>query len=181
MKKLLLRKLYSIQYFFDSLRFIKAFFSPFKSPKLHFYFGKIAVGVPYFLPRKTVKSKTKPGWLEFKSIKWFGFNYCGLGWKTKWTATDFRHEWNPVFSLVVLNRQLAITVFHAEHCHFWESWLYYEYATDKSKSVVDRVADCINGFSNTWIGHDKRGKVTTNYYNLILKDKYKYLIPKDNE
>jgi len=29
-----------------------------------------------------------------------GFSYCGLGWKTKWTSEDFRHEWNPVLSFV---------------------------------------------------------------------------------
>lgn len=176
-----MRVVNKISYFFYSLRFIKAFFSPFKSPKIQIYFGKIRVGVPYFYPRKTVKSKTKPGYLEFKNIKWFGFNYCGLGWKTKWSDTDYRYEWNPIFSLVILNRQLAIIVYHKQGSQFWESWLYYEYSTDKSKSTKDRILDCINGFSNIWTKYEGGNKVTTNYYNLMLKNKYKYLIPKDNE
>jgi len=33
--------------------------SPFKAFKLKFYMGKVAVGVPYFLPRKWVKFTEK--------------------------------------------------------------------------------------------------------------------------
>ena len=33
--------------------------SPFKLPKLKWYFGKITMGVPYFLPRKWVKATPK--------------------------------------------------------------------------------------------------------------------------
>ena len=36
--------------------YIKAFNSPFKRPKLKWYFGKIAIGTPYFFPRRWVKA-----------------------------------------------------------------------------------------------------------------------------
>ena len=29
-----------------------------------------------------------------------GFSFCGLGYKTKWTDTDYRYEYGPVFSFV---------------------------------------------------------------------------------
>ena len=51
--------------------FISYFNSPFKRPKLKFYLGKVAIGTPYFYPRKTVKDPDKPGRLKFvdKKIK----------------------------------------------------------------------------------------------------------------
>ncbi|HBW85694.1 MAG TPA: hypothetical protein DEF82_02820 [Crocinitomicaceae bacterium] len=39
--------------------YLKTFFSPFKRPKLQFYLGKTAVGVPYFYPRRWVKATPK--------------------------------------------------------------------------------------------------------------------------
>ena len=41
------------------LTFIKAFFSPFKRPRLKWYFGKIAIGTPYFYPRRWKKPNRK--------------------------------------------------------------------------------------------------------------------------
>ena len=38
------------------LKFLSAFNSPFLTPKLSFYLGKTQLGVPYFFPRKWVKS-----------------------------------------------------------------------------------------------------------------------------
>jgi hypothetical protein len=38
------------------MKWIFILFSPFKPPKLKWYFGKTAVGTPYFLPRKWVKA-----------------------------------------------------------------------------------------------------------------------------
>lgn len=38
---------------------LRIFNSPFKWPKLFFYFGKIQHGTPYFLPRKTVRYNQK--------------------------------------------------------------------------------------------------------------------------
>jgi hypothetical protein len=41
------------------LQFLKAFNSPFKRPKLEWYFGEVALGTPIFLPRKWVKPTPK--------------------------------------------------------------------------------------------------------------------------
>ena len=45
-----------IKYFIKDLDFLRAYNSPFKAPKLKWYCGKIALGVPYFFPRKWVKA-----------------------------------------------------------------------------------------------------------------------------
>ena len=102
-----------------------------------------------------------------------GFSYCGLGWKTKWTSTDFRHEWNPVFSFVFFGYQIAATFYHPHHSHYWESWLCYEYASDKKKSKRKRIAFCRRKYPQTWTTHrhDEEPK-TVDYWNLILKTKY---------
>ena len=45
-----------IKYFIKDLDFLRAYNSPFKAPKLKWYCGKIALGTPYFFPRKRVKA-----------------------------------------------------------------------------------------------------------------------------
>lgn len=45
-----------IKYFIKDLDFLRAYNSPFKPPKLKWYCGKVALGTPYFLPRKWVKA-----------------------------------------------------------------------------------------------------------------------------
>jgi hypothetical protein len=45
-----------IKYFIKDLDFLRAYNSPFKAPKLKWYCGKIALGTPYFFPRKWVKA-----------------------------------------------------------------------------------------------------------------------------
>ena len=102
-----------------------------------------------------------------------GFSYCGLGWKTKWTSTDFRHEWNPVLSFVFFGYQIALTVYNPYHSHYWEPWLYYEYVTDKTKSKRERIEQCRKEAPQTWTS-SKYGEepVTTDYYTKILKPKY---------
>ena len=102
-----------------------------------------------------------------------GFSYCSLGWKTKWTHTDFRFEWNPVFSFVFFGYQIALTIYHPHSDHYWTSWLYYEYETDKTKSKRERVEQCRKEFSQTWTSHKHNEEpVTTDYYTKILKSKY---------
>ena len=71
-----------LKYRLERLRWWKVLFSPLKPFTIKWYIGKLALGTPYFYPRKAVKSKTKPGYLEFKPLK-FGFDSCSLGWKTK--------------------------------------------------------------------------------------------------
>ena len=62
--------------------FLRVLFSPFKLFGLKFYFGKVAIGVPYFYPRRWVESE-KPGYTKPVPKK-IGFDIVGLGYKTKW-------------------------------------------------------------------------------------------------
>ena len=180
--------------------------SPFKRFKVGFYAGKIAMGVPYFFPRKWVKGNNKlitaavtseiaaqKKWnvlnpTHVREIKSFeelfeekknynfaiplkvGFSYCSLGWKTKYD--DFRHEWNPILSFVFFGYQIALTFYSPYHSHYWEPWLYYEYRTDKTKSKRERIEQCIKEAPETWSSGSGESKITTDYYPLILKQKY---------
>jgi hypothetical protein len=102
-----------------------------------------------------------------------GFSMCGLGWKTKWNEYDFRHEWNPVISFVFFGYQIAMTVYHEHHSHYWESWLCYEYNSDKNKSKRKRVNFCRRKCPQKWSTGHGENKVITDYWDLILKPKYK--------
>jgi len=48
-----------IKYFLNDFNYLRAYNSPFKPPKIKFYCGKIAIGTPYFFPRKWVKGTPK--------------------------------------------------------------------------------------------------------------------------
>jgi len=136
------------------------FSSPFVGLKTKWYFGKVAVGIPYFLPKK-----------------WFQFNYVSLGWKTKYD--DFRHEWDPLFSLVLFNRQIAVWfVPNADCCSsiYWEAWLNYKYKTNKNHTQEERVKELILTHSATWSSITEGRKESINYYGRILKYKYARLI-----
>ena len=104
----------------------------------------------------------------------FGFSSCGLGWKTKWKDTDYRHEWNPVFSFVCFGYQIALQIIPDEDYQYWNSWLYYERNTDKGKSKRERIEQCKKEFPQKWERSEQYGKLqyTVDYYNLILKRKY---------
>ena len=164
-----------LRYVLNDFRWIKAMFSPFKPLTIKWYVGKTRVGVPYFFPRKTVKSKTKPGYLEFKPLT-VGFSYCSLGWKTKWTSSDFRYEWPPIFSFVFFGYQIAASIGPKDRStvsQYWESWLYYEYETNKTKSKRERIEQCREKAPQTWRRLSKDGNdEVTDYYERILKPKY---------
>ena len=49
----------TLKYFIKDLDFLRVYNSPFKAPKLKWYCGKIALGTPYFYPRKWVKGTPK--------------------------------------------------------------------------------------------------------------------------
>ena len=133
----------------NKFRFLKAFWSPFKRPRILIHIGGLKIGTPYFLPSK-----------------WIGLKFVGLGWKTKWSDTDYRHEWSPTWSFHLFRFQIAI-IFNADS-QYWESWLYYERNTDKSLSVEDRVKIMKTKFPQTWKNRD--GEI--DYYPLFLKKKY---------
>jgi len=101
-----------------------------------------------------------------------GFSYCGLGYKTKWTNTDFRYEWGPVLSFVFFGYQVALMVGHKHSSHYWEAWLYYEYATDKTKSKRERIEQCRKEFNQTWTVSSMGKEEVVDYYQHILKTKY---------
>ena len=184
----------SLKYTLQSFRWIKVLFSPFKPFKVSFYVGKTQIGIPYFYPRKWVKytekdiqeamekHRTNKNYVQHIDSKLYdmyknynkavplkiGFSYCSLGWKTKWTDTDFRYEWNPVFSFVFFGYQIALTVYSPYRSHYWEAWLYYEYATDKTKSKHERIEQCRKECNQTWTVAGG----TIDYYEFILKPKY---------
>ena len=49
----------SLKYTLQSLRWVKALWSPFKPFKVSFYAGKTQVGVPFFYPRKWIKATNR--------------------------------------------------------------------------------------------------------------------------
>lgn len=180
--------------------FLHAYNSPFKPPQLKWYFGKIAVSVPYFLPRKWIKftyedcvksaeehlkkhpkaSELVPYDNLIESYRNYtkavplkvGFSSCGLGYKTKWSNTDYRHEWNPIWSFVCFGYQIALIFRPENDSHYWKCFLYWFYNTDKSKSAKERIEQCKREFPQTWTRHTDEGEEKINYYDLILKKKY---------
>ena len=190
-----------IKYFFKQFIFLKALNSPFKPFKLKWYIGKIAIGTPYFFPRKwvdlnekeiEVKAQKKYDKLdeEFKTKvtlehykqqykdtqkttpKLIGFDFVGLGWKTKWSGTDYRFEHSPLISFVFFKWQIALMFIAPEPDHYWTSWLYYEYNTNKSFSKRKRIEQCQKEFPQNWTQYKNGNKETINYYKFILKEKY---------
>ena len=139
--------------------------SPFKRPKLKWYFGKIVIGTPYFLPR-VIDKKTN----TFKPKK-IGFDFVGLGWKTKWDDTDYRFEWAPLASFVFFKWQVAVIVSAPEPSRFWEAWLYY--CRDTKGTKRERIEQCKKEFPLDCIVTKNGVTTKVNYYNVILKDKYK--------
>lgn len=182
----------------NKLTFVKTLWSPFKPFKLKWYCGKTAIGTPYFYPRKwrnytekeaiaaAVEAYVNPKlikqsydyWLKSyrkyqKAIpKKIGFDFIGLGWKTKWTNIDYRFEWSPRISFVFFGYQIAVLFIAPHENQYWESWLYYERDTDKSKSKKERIEQCKLEFSQTWTTYNKDTKQLIDYYKLILKKKY---------
>lgn len=147
------------KYRFD---WLGVYFSPFKPiiPKL--YAGKVAIGTPYFLPRVWNKNgKSVP--------KKIGFDFVGLGWKTKWRYTDYRHEWNPIWSFVFFKWQIAL-IFIPEHdTHYWECWLYY--SRDTKGTTKERIEQARKEFPCVWNSTINEVKTKTCYWDLILKNK----------
>lgn len=176
----------------------RVFNSPFKTPKLHFYFGKIAIGTPIFYPRKwikltgaeaverAVKSLNNPNfvqrtfeeWVEYhknhqKAVpKKVGFDFCDFYWKTKWSNKDYRFEYPAVFSIVFFKWQFAITFKVKNPDHYFECFLYYYFQTDKNKTVKERIEQARKEFPQVWTLHSKDGEEKINYWDVVLKDVY---------
>ena len=160
-----------IKYFFKSFFYLKSFFSPFIRPRLRFYLGKIAIGTPYFYPRRWIDNKEKKGYMKAVPRK-IGFDFVGLGWKTKWSDTDYRFEYSPRISFVFFKWQFAIIIEAKEEDQYWESWLFYEFNTDKSKSKKERVKQMRKENPQIWIKHKGEQEIAIDYYEKILKKRY---------
>lgn len=158
-----------MKYFFDKLSFLRVYFSPFKFflPKL--YIGKIAIGTPYFYPRRWIKHPD--GYLRAVPRK-VGFDFVGLGWKTKWDDLDYRFEWNPIWSFVLFGFQAALIFRPKNEDHYWTCWLVYDRHTDKAKSRRERIKEAREKFPCVWIRHDGDNEQSVCYWDEILKSKY---------
>lgn len=195
--------------------FLKIYNSPFKLPRLKFYIGTVAIGTPYFLPRKWVKATPEMAmksamdeiaemkkWNEkntnsdfkhtirsldeiyqqklryqFPVPKKIGFDFVGLGYKTKWSDTDYRHEWDPIWSFVFFKWQIALIFSGPDSMstsHYWEAWLYYKNHIDKDLlSMETRVEVLKKEFPQTYTIYKNDGsEEKINYYDVILKKKY---------
>jgi len=159
------------KYWLKNFEFLQIYNSPFQRPRLIFHCGKIRYGTPYFFPRKWVKDKEKTGYLKAKPKK-IGFDFVGLGWKTKWTATDYRHEWNPIWSFVFFKWQICLKFSHAHFYNYWEAWLYYHISTDQTKSKKERLEQCIKEFPQNYTVYSNGKTSQVDYYPLILKNKW---------
>ena len=186
--------------------YYKALFSPFKPLTLKVYAGKIAVGMPYFFPRKLVPlSETEVNeWADKEVVQLiangqsydyttilqnarrqrkfvnrrFGFDYIGLGYKTKWSNTDYRFEWSPRLSFVCFGYQIVFTVVpklpkDISIDYYWESWLYYNYNTDATKTPKERIAETRKERPGMITSYRKdEGKTTYCIWDSILKSRY---------
>ena len=192
--------------------YLKAFNSPFKRPKLKWYFGKIAIGTPYFYPRRWVKPTQqmlidnakqdiadRQRWNEanekygntpkaiptieelceqkknyrFPVPKKIGFDFVGLGYKTKWSDTDYRFEWSPLISFVFFKWQIAVMLEVPHPEHYWVCWLTYENDTDKdllSTEARIKLAKEIN--PEVWNRSIEGKEEIICYWDKVLKDKY---------
>lgn len=147
--------------------FLRAYCSPFKPPIPKLYIGKVAVGVPYFFPRIWIKNPDKPGYLKAIPKK-IGFDFVGLGWKTKYD--DYRFEWSPVWSFVFFKWQIAIKFIAPEMHNYWECWLYY---TRETKGTTkERLAQARKGFPCIWKTYREGIESKICYWDVILKKKW---------
>lgn len=158
-----------IKYFFSKFNFLRVYFSPFKLIKWKWYFGKISLGTPYFFPRRWKNDKNNPGYQKAVSKK-IGFDFVGLGWKTKYD--EFRFEWAPIWSFVFFKWQIAIRFLAPYDDHYWECWLYYFYETNKNKTKQERIKEAKIKYSCIWTTYQNNKKEKICYWDLILKEKY---------
>lgn len=153
----------------NKFTWIKVFNSPFITPKIRFYLGKLQYGTPYFYPRKWVKMTNSTSFIAIP--KKIGFDFVGLGWKTKWEDTDYRHEWSPMWSFVFFKWQFCVLFLVPAESNYWCSWLYYELNTDHNLSQKERIELTKTGFPQYWIQYRGEEQIKIDYYNYILKNK----------
>jgi hypothetical protein len=105
--------------------------------------------------------------------KKIGFDFVGLGYKMKWGDGDYRFEYGPLLSFVFFKLQFVIYLKVPEINDYWETWLFYENETDKTKSNKERIEYCKKNNTLNYTISDGITMKEINYYDIILKDKYK--------
>jgi hypothetical protein len=117
-----------------------------------------------------------------------GFDFVGLGYKTKWSDTDYRFEWSPLLSFVFFGYQIAVWPQVPESDKYWEAWLFYEQCTDRSKPKAERIQVCMNEFPliykvwhNDKTTPETKSQERVNYYERILRSGYLKYIQKENK
>lgn len=175
-----------LKWYFGEIKYGTPYFLPRKCVKCSFEDGvKAWDKLGEHSQNAYLRSQTQQEWIKNYAkthtknipIKYFGFDYTTLGWKTKWD--DYRFEWSPSISIVIFGKQLFITILpkmgktpedtRIMVDFYWEAYLTYKYRTDKFKSKHERLKQTMKLYSCTW-GNEEMGY--TNYYPLILKDKY---------
>jgi hypothetical protein len=109
---------------------------------------------------------------RFPVPKKIGFDFVGLGYgKPNGSETDYRHEWNPIWSFVFFKWQIALIFTSPErecNSQYWEAWLYYQYHTKGSKQ--ERIKQCKKDFPQKYtINSIGGGMRKVDYYDIILK------------
>jgi len=108
---------------------------------------------------------------EYVVDKKIGFDFVGLGYKTKWSDTDYRFEWGPVWSFVFFGWQIAVSFKVPYPEHYWVCWLTYKNDTCSTTRVRIQKAKEINPEVWTSSGLDNK-KETVCYWDKVLKDKW---------
>jgi len=161
-----------LKYFLSKFNWMGIYNSPFKRPKLKLYIGKVKLGVPYFYPR-IVDKKTR----KFKPKK-IGFDFVDLGYKTKWSNTDYRFEWSPIWSFVFWKWQIALIFTKptkdASLSAYWEGWLYYRYHTEGSQSK--RLYQAVYDFPMNITKYVGEQKIQLCEWDPIIKSKYEQIV-----
>jgi len=189
-----------IKYFILKFEFLKIYFSPFKPPKIKLYIGKVSIGVPVFYPRKWVAFTKKDALIKAQKViedkksiyykkdlqsvsekfidyskavpKKIGFDFVPLGWKTKWSSTDYRFEYSPVWSFVFFKWQIALIFIAPEETHYWECWLSYINNTDKTKCTKGRIKEAKKIFPCVWFKYEDGKEQEVCYWDYVLKNKF---------
>ena len=112
---------------------------------------------------------------EYVVDKKIGFDFVGLGYKTKWSGTDYRFEWGPVWSFVFFGWQVAVSFKVPYPEHYWVCWLTYKNDTYKQSSTRMKIhkAKEVNPevWTSSFSGLDNK-KETVCYWDKVLKDKW---------
>lgn len=155
------------------------FFSPFVSPRPIIHVGKVKVGTPYFLPRVWRPNPEKEGYLTAKPRK-FGFDFVPLGWKEKFGSV--RHEWSPVWSLVLFAKFQIAVIWHLDP-RIWESYLTWRYYTNRKDgnivvnlsdyTLTGRLQESRTKNPNVWISYKDGGEEKTDWFLKSLKSRFR--------